>query len=35
MECQEKEVVYAPNRRGRKKELNKSTWKRQLEKSKR
>lgn len=35
MECQEKEVVFAPSRRGRKKIADKSTWKRQIEKSKR
>lgn len=35
MECQEQEVALAPERRGRKKIANKSSWKREREKSKR
>ncbi|CAG4937265.1 unnamed protein product [Parnassius apollo] len=35
MEFQEKEVILAPNRRGCKKISDKSTWKREVEKSKR
>ncbi|CAH2093686.1 unnamed protein product [Euphydryas editha] len=34
MECQEQEVVLEPNRKGHKKIADKSTWKRELEKSK-
>ncbi|CAG5041503.1 unnamed protein product [Parnassius apollo] len=35
MEFQVKEVILAPDRRGRKKISDKSTWKREIEKSKR